>query len=154
MRAPQFFLTAIVVAFSVAPVGAMAAPIVGLFRFIREADLSIRDTDFARSPGQPNSRRETSVIVSPGGYAEIVYDEYCRIPVKPGQVAVVAPVSPCARGADLGLPVKAPPAASPPAASPDNTGYYLLGGAAAVGLGVGIWALTKSSSSSPAPASP
>jgi DNA ligase-1 len=92
---------------------------------------------------------------APGGSAEIVYDKYCRIPVKPGRVAVVAPVSPCARGADLGPPAAPfPVKAAPPAESQDNTGYYLLGGAAAVGLGVGIWALTKSSSSSPAPASP
>ena len=46
-----------------------------------------------------------SVMVAPGGKGEILYSDGCRIPVTPGSLAVVAPVSPCAQGADLGLPV-------------------------------------------------
>jgi hypothetical protein len=55
-----------------------------------------------------------SVIVAPGGKGEILYSDGCRIPVTPGSLAVVAPVSPCAQGADLGLP-------RAPAVAP---GYY------------------------------
>ena len=155
MRAPQFFLTAAIVAFSVPPVGAMAAPIVGTLQVHSGSGSVNSGHGFRPVAGATELAAGDSVIVSPGGDAEIVYDEYCRIPVKPGRVAVVAPVSPCARGADLGPPAAPfPVKAAPPAESQDNTGYYLLGGAAAVGLGVGIWALTKSSSTSPAPASP
>jgi hypothetical protein len=39
-----------------------------------------------------------SVMVGAGGKAEIQYTDGCRIPVTPGAVAVVAPVSPCAQG--------------------------------------------------------
>jgi hypothetical protein len=81
-----------------------------------------------------------ALIVAPGGKAVITYSETCQLPILPGQVAVVAPVSPCARG-QADIFTKAPPQ--------DYTGYYLLGGAAAVGLGVGIWVVTK-----PSPASP
>jgi hypothetical protein len=40
----------------------------------------------------------TSVMAAPGGSAEILYSDGCRIPVRPGSVEVVAPVSPCALG--------------------------------------------------------
>jgi hypothetical protein len=40
----------------------------------------------------------TSVMVAPGGSADILYSDGCRIPVRPGAVQVVAPVSPCALG--------------------------------------------------------
>jgi hypothetical protein len=77
-----------------------------------------------------------SVMAASGASAEILYSDGCRIPVKPGAVAVVAPVSPCAQG-------QADPDQVPGAN--DYTYYYVLGGvAAAAGLGVGIWALTQS----------
>ncbi len=126
----------------------MAAPIVGTLQVHSGSGSVNSGHGFRPVAGATELAAGDSVIV------EIVYDEYCRIPVKPGRVAVVAHVSPCARGADLGPPAAFPVKAAPPAPSEDNTGYYLLGVAAAVGLGVGIWALTKSSSSSPAPASP
>lgn len=39
-----------------------------------------------------------SVMVSPGGGATIVYDDGCKVPVQPGAVATIAPLSPCASG--------------------------------------------------------
>ncbi len=154
MRTLQFLVVAPLVAFNIPSTGAAAAPIVGAFQINSGSGYLNSGSGFRPVTVTTEVAAGDSVMVAPGGSAEIVYDKYCRIPVKPGRVAVVAPVSPCARGADLGRPAAFPVKAAPPAASEDNTGYYLLGGAAAVGLGVGIWALTKSSSSSPVPASP
>jgi hypothetical protein len=53
-----------------------------------------------------------SVMVGPGGKADILYSDGCRTPVTPGAVAVVAPVSPCAQGQAGGM-------------YQDNTGYYI-----------------------------
>jgi hypothetical protein len=39
-----------------------------------------------------------SVMVGPGGSATIVYDDGCKVGVKPGAVATIAPLSPCASG--------------------------------------------------------
>ena len=39
-----------------------------------------------------------SVMVSPGGAATIVYDDGCTVPVQPGAIATIAPLSPCASG--------------------------------------------------------
>jgi hypothetical protein len=37
-------------------------------------------------------------MADPGASAQILYSDGCWIPVKPGSVAVVAPISPCAQG--------------------------------------------------------
>jgi hypothetical protein len=39
-----------------------------------------------------------SVMAGPGGSGEILYSDGCRIPVRPGALSIVAPVSPCAQG--------------------------------------------------------
>lgn len=59
-----------------------------------------------------------SVMVGPGGSATIVYDDGCRVPVQPGGVATIAPLSPCASGsyaADMAVKA-APPAQATPMA--------------------------------------
>jgi hypothetical protein len=68
-----------------------------------------------------NANLGDSVMVGPAGSATIVYDDGCKVPVQPGAVATIAPLSPCASGsyaADMAL--KAPP---PPAGEPAPTGY-------------------------------
>jgi hypothetical protein len=139
MRASQFFLTAAIVAFNLPSMDAMAAQS-GVVLEVHSGNGSVNSGHGFRAVGRTAEvTAGDSVMVSPGGNAEIVYDEYCRIPVKPGRIAVIAPVSPCARGADLGPPAAPfPVKAAPPAAPEDNSGYYLLGAAAAVGLGAGI----------------
>jgi hypothetical protein len=67
-----------------------------------------------------------SVMVGPGGKAEILYSDGCRIPVTPGAVAVVAPVSPCAQGQAYGYD------------SSPWLGYGLAVGAG-IGIGAAIW---------------
>src|ERR1700739_4001472 len=53
-----------------------------------------------------------SVMVAPGGTANVVYDDGCKVQVQPGSVTTVAPISPCASGsyaAELPLPPSSPP---------------------------------------------
>jgi hypothetical protein len=53
-----------------------------------------------------------SVMVGAAGNAMIVYDDGCRVPVQPGAVATIAPLSPCASGSYAAdMAVKAPPPA-------------------------------------------
>jgi hypothetical protein len=103
--------------------------------------------------GTTEARPGASVMVGPGGKAEILYSDGCRTPVTPGAVAVVAPVSPCAQGADLGLP--------PPAQvyDPGYAGYlgYGLALGAGIGIGCAIWCHQHGNTvvvTAPSPASP
>lgn len=89
---------------------------------------------FSQVAGATEVPPGTSVMAAPGASAEIVYPDGCRIPVRPGSVEVVSPISPCAQG-QAGL---------------DYTYYYVLGGAAAIGLGVGIWAATQNNNNNSA----
>src|SRR5271166_4334858 len=41
-----------------------------------------------------------AVMVSPGGSATIVYDDGCKVDVRPGAVTTIAPLSPCASGSN------------------------------------------------------
>jgi hypothetical protein len=72
-----------------------------------------------------------SIMADPGSSAQILYSDGCRIPVRPGSVAVVAPISPCAQG-------QAGPGEGPPT---DNTTYSLLAAGAVIGgsVGAGVW---------------
>jgi hypothetical protein len=73
-----------------------------------------------------------SIMAGPGSSAQILYSDGCRIPVSPGSVAVVAPISPCALG-------QAGPGQGP---QTDNTTYDLLAAGVVIGgtVGAGVWA--------------
>jgi hypothetical protein len=75
----------------------------------------------------------TSIMADPGASAQIVYSDGCRIPVRPGSVAVVAPISPCAQG-------QAGPSQGPQ--TQENTIYDLLAAGVVIGgsVGAGVWA--------------
>jgi hypothetical protein len=75
----------------------------------------------------------TSIMADPGASAQIVYSDGCRIPVRPGSVAVVAPISPCAQG-------QAAPSQGPQ--TQENTIYDLLAAGVVIGgsVGAGVWA--------------
>jgi hypothetical protein len=94
--------------------------------------------------GTTEAKPGASVMVGPGGKAEILYADGCRTPVTPGAVAVVAPVSPCAQGQadqDQGY----------------TYGWLVLGVGAAIGLScAGFWCGQHGGTvvSAPAPASP
>ena len=69
-----------------------------------------------------------TVVVGPGGAAAVTYSDGCKVPVQPGAVTTIAPLSPCASGS----------------MADDNNnnsnGLYFLGVAAGFGLaGFGIY---------------
>jgi hypothetical protein len=80
-----------------------------------------------------------SVMVGPGGSATIVYDDGCKVGVKPGAVATIAPLSPCASGSN--------------AANDDWWGAALGVALLAIGIGVAAYEASKSNGTTQ-PASP
>jgi hypothetical protein len=66
-----------------------------------------------------NANVGDTVMVGPGGAAAVTYPDGCKVPVQPGTVTSIAPLSPCASGSR----------------ADDNNNLYLLG-AAAVGFGL------------------
>jgi hypothetical protein len=90
-----------------------------------------------------------SVMVGPGGKAEILYSDGCRTPVTPGAVSVVAPVSPCAQG-------QAYPGYGNGNDYSTWLGYGLALGAG-IGIGAAIWSGQHGNTvvvAAPPPASP
>ena len=93
-----------------------------------------------------------AVMVGPGGAATVVYDDGCRVEVRPGAVRIIERVSPC---------VLCPPDRQ----SQDNTTQYwpycgpawweygLAAALAGAGLGIAIYEATKSNGTTQ-PASP
>jgi hypothetical protein len=75
-----------------------------------------------------------SVMADPGASAQIRYSDGCRIPVRPGSVAVVAPISPCAQG-------QAAPGLGPQ--TQENTIYDLLAATVVIGGSVTAGVLTS-----------
>jgi hypothetical protein len=100
--------------------------------------------------GEINAGPGDTVMVSPGGMAEIVYSEGCKIDVEPGMVTTIAASPPC--GPPSQQVVQQPP--------PDNDGWAIgtTAALAAASLGVAIYAVqnnnNKNCGCSPAPASP
>src|SRR5689334_9366933 len=93
---------------------------------------------------QPVTSRGTanvgdSVMVGPGGSATVVYDDGCKVSVRPGAVATIAPLSPCASGsnaADMGVPRTVP--AAQPVYAPETNWWEAALGVALFGTGIGI----------------
>src|SRR5690348_4978374 len=96
--------------------------------------------------GRASGNIGDSVMVAPGGTATIVYDDGCRVTVRPGAVATIASLSPCASGsnaADMGLPPAAPPAGPGYYQQPDNWGWIIGGALFGAGIGIAIYEATK-----------
>jgi hypothetical protein len=45
-----------------------------------------------------------SIMVGPGGAATVVYDDGCKVDIRPGAVTTIAPLSPCASGSNAQEP--------------------------------------------------
>ncbi len=93
-----------------------------------------------------NSRVQANVgdtlMVGPGGAANLVYLDGCRVHVQPGSVVSIAPLSPCASGSFA--------SEAPAQESLFNTGALAGGALFAVGAGAFIYGVTQSPSTAPA----
>ena len=77
-------------------------------------DLTINQGQgFKSATSRTSANVGDSVMVGPGGSATVVYDDGCRVPVQPGAVTNIAPLSPCASGSYAAdMAVKALPSAT------------------------------------------
>jgi hypothetical protein len=80
-----------------------------------------------------------SLMVGPGGAATLTYDDGCKVNVQPGTVITVAPLSPCASGAN--------------AQDGDPLWGWVVGGLAGGALGFGIYEASRDKGTTQ-PASP
>jgi len=105
-------------------------------------DLSINQGQgFKPITGSTTANVGDSVMVGPGGSATIVYDDGCKVNVKPGAVASIAPLSPCASGSNAG--------------PDDSTGWIIGGTLFAIGIGAAAYEASKSNgTTTPVSASP
>lgn len=81
-----------------------------------------------------------SVMVGPGGSATIVYEDGCKVNVRPGAVTTIAPLSPCASGSNAQDP-NCPPGRD---CGPDWVGVTIGAVLAGVGFGVAAYEASKS----------
>ena len=93
---------------------------------------------FSPINGAINAKVGDSLMVAPGGSATVVYEDGCKVDIRPGAVTTIAPLSPCAAGSN---------AQSYEQSSGWNWGAIVVGGLAAGGAGWGIYEATKSSGS-------
>jgi hypothetical protein len=119
-------------------------------------DLTINQGQgFKPVTGRTSANLGDSAMVGPGGSATVVYDDGCKVPVQPGAVATIAPLSPCASGSYAAdMAVKAPPL--PAEAAPAPTGFEFNPAFWAVLLG-GVGFITYEivrTSHGPSPTSP
>lgn len=64
-----------------------------------QGTLSInRGQGFEMARSQTTAKVGDSIMVSPGGTATIVYDDGCRVDLRPDTVMTIASLSPCASG--------------------------------------------------------
>jgi hypothetical protein len=94
-----------------------------------------------------------AVMVGPGGSATIVYEDGCKVAVRPGAVTTIAPLSPCASGSNAQNYNNCPIGSDGRPHCEDDWGWAIGAGLLAIGLGVGIYEATKSKGNT-TPASP
>jgi len=64
-----------------------------------QGDLSVNQGQgFQRVNTRIDANVGDSVMVSPNGSATVSYPDGCQVPVQPGSVMTIAPLSPCASG--------------------------------------------------------
>ena len=84
-----------------------------------------------------------SVMVGPGGSATVVYEDGCKVDVRPGAVITVAPLSPCAAGSNAQSPNCPPGSQGYPDCGQDWVSAAIAAALAAAGFGVAAWAASR-----------
>jgi hypothetical protein len=107
-------------------------------------DLTINQQGFKPVTSRSNANVGDSVMVGPGGSATVVYDDDCKVDVRPGAVTTIAPLSPCASGSNAQTNYY-----------PDNDALGVAAAAllAAAGLGIAAWRASEGNGTT-TPASP
>src|SRR5271170_6797366 len=112
---------------------------------------------FAPVTGEMNAGPGDTVMVTPGGMAETVYSEGCKVDVTPGALMTIAASSPCGTPCPTCAPAQAV-LAQPPASSfgPTLAG---VGAVATAALAVSIYAIINNNNkgcgcTTPPPVSP
>lgn len=97
---------------------------------------------FQRVDGKVDANVGDSVMVGPNGSATVSYPDGCQVPVQPGSVTTIAPLSPCASG-------------SMAQESFGNYGALFMLAAFGVGIGFAAYGFTQAKTVAPtSPASP
>jgi hypothetical protein len=110
--------------------------------------------DFKPVTAAVNANVGDSVMVGPGGSATVVYEDGCKVDIRPGAVTTIAPLSPCASGSNAQNYNNCPIGSDGrPHCDDDWAGWAIAAGLLAAGLGVGIYEATKSNGNT-TPASP
>ena len=101
-----------------------------------------------------NANVGDSVMVGPGGSATVVYEDGCKVDVRPGAVTTIAPLSPCASGSYAQNP-NCPPGSPgyPDCGQPDWVGVAIAGVLAGVGFGIAAYEASKNNGTA-APVTP
>jgi hypothetical protein len=111
-----------------------------------QGDLSVNQGQgFQAVNSRVDAKVGDSVMVGPGGAATLTYEDGCTVPVQPGSVTTIAPISPCASGSY--------------AQTGNNNGTDWMAGAAMGGLALGLGAFagyeaSKSPNNGTTPVSP
>lgn len=103
-----------------------------------QGDLSLNQGQgFQRVDGRVQANVGDSVMVGPGGSANLVYPDGCQVNVQPGSVVNIAPLSPCASGslAEDG--------------SGNNLGALVFGLVFLAGVGGGVYGILQAKPASP-----
>ena len=115
---------------------------------------SIKAKVFKPVTGGTTANVGDSVMVGPGGSATVVYEDGCKINVKPGAVTTIAPLSPCASGSNAQNYNNCPIGSDGRPHCEDDTWGWIIGGTL-FGIGIGIAAYEASKSNgTTTPASP
>jgi len=77
------------------------------------------------------------VMVGPGGSATVVYEDGCKVDVRPGAVTTIAPLSPCAAGSNAQTSDE-PDCIRQPSSRPCAARWAVIGVAVGAGVAVGI----------------
>lgn len=86
-----------------------------------------------------NANVGDSVMVGPGGSATVVYEDGCKVDIRPGAVITIAPLSPCASGSNAQSYNRCPIGPDGRPHCDDDWGWAIGGLLLAGGLGIAIW---------------
>ncbi len=83
-------------------------------------------------------------MVGPGGSATVVYEDGCKVDIRPGAVTTIAPLSPCASGSNAQNYNRCPIGSDGRPHCDDDWGWWIGGILLAAGIGIAAWRASES----------